>query len=399
MISDLRAAPDWQTAGFGVYVHWPFCLAKCPYCDFNSHVTREVDHDRWRRALVAEAGHMRALSGARPVDTVFFGGGTPSLMAPETVAAVIGAIDDLWGLAPGAEITLEANPTSVEAAKFRAYAAAGVNRVSMGVQALNDADLKALGRMHSVAEARAAFDVARSVFDRVSFDLIYARMGQSVAAWEAELAEALGMAVDHLSLYQLTIEQGTRFAELHARGRLRVPKDERAAEMYAVTQALTADAGLGAYEISNHARPGAQSRHNLIYWRYGDYAGIGPGAHGRVTGADGARRATETRRMPNDWLEAVEAAGVGAGVGAGHGVESAELVPEPAQAEEFLMMGLRLAEGVDPARYARLAGTALPEPQIQALVETGHLERADGRLRATAEGRIVLNAVLTALLT
>jgi oxygen-independent coproporphyrinogen-3 oxidase len=292
---------DWQAGGFGLYVHWPFCLAKCPYCDFNSHVSRDVDHAAWAQALVAEMRHMRVLTGARRLDTVFFGGGTPSLMAPATVEALIEEADRLWGLAPGAEVTLEANPTSVEAGKFRAYAAAGVNRLSLGVQALDDADLRALGRMHTVAEALAAFETARAAFPRVSFDLIYARMGQAAAAWEAELARALAMAVDHLSLYQLTIEPGTRFGELYDLGRLKVPGDDRAAGMYALTHEMTAAAGLPAYEVSNHARPGAESRHNLVYWRYGDYAGIGPGAHGRLTREDGRRVATVTERLPADW--------------------------------------------------------------------------------------------------
>ncbi|MFK7941927.1 MAG: radical SAM family heme chaperone HemW [Paracoccaceae bacterium] len=381
---------DWLNGGFGVYVHWPFCLAKCPYCDFNSHVSRDVDQGAWRDALTAEARYMRNLTGLRSVDTVFFGGGTPSLMPPATVAAVIDEIDKLWGLAPGAEITLEANPTSVEAAKFCGYADAGVNRVSMGVQALNDADLKALGRMHSVAEARAAFDVARSVFDRVSFDLIYARMGQSVAAWEAELSGALSMAIDHLSLYQLTIEAGTRFADLHDRGRLIVPADDTAAEMYALTQSMTAAAGLPAYEISNHARPGAESRHNLVYWRYGDYAGVGPGAHGRITLADGVRVATETVRAPDGWLDAV--------AGKGHGLMPVEAVPASAQAEEFLMMGLRLTEGIDLQRFEALAGCGLSESGLSALQESGHLTRSGNQLYATSDGKIVLNAVLARLL-
>jgi len=381
--------PDWRHAGFGVYVHWPFCLAKCPYCDFNSHVRREVDQDAWADALVREAGHMRRLTGPRRVDTVFFGGGTPSLMAPATVARLIEAVDRFWGLAPGAEITLEANPTSAEAAKFRAYAASGVGRLSMGVQALRDADLKALGRTHSAAEARAAFDVARAAFGRVSFDLIYARMGQSTAAWEAELSEALAMALDHLSLYQLTIEPGTRFGDLAAKGRLTVPPDDRAAEMYAVTEALTAAAGLPAYEISNHARPGAESRHNLIYWRYGDYAGIGPGAHGRLTGADG-RVATATVRDPAAWLAAV----------AQHGNAMAEVTPVAPgdQAEEYLMMALRLAEGADLDRFARLAGAALDTARVENLVALDLL-RVDGtRLMATPAGRMVLNRVLAELL-
>jgi oxygen-independent coproporphyrinogen-3 oxidase len=384
-----RAGEDWRAGGFGVYVHWPFCLAKCPYCDFNSHVSRGIDHAAWADALVAEARAMRALSGPRRADTVFFGGGTPSLMAPATVARLIGEIDRLWGIAEGAEITLEANPTSAEAENFRGYAAAGVNRLSMGVQALSDADLRALGRMHGAAEAEAAFRIARAAFPRVSFDLIYARMGQTPEAWRAELSRALDMAVDHLSLYQLTIEPGTRFAELLARGRLAVPEDGPAAEMYSLTQELTGAAGMPAYEISNHAAPGAESRHNLVYWRYGDYAGIGPGAHGRLTGPEG-RRATETLRDPARWMAAVGTRGSGL---------AAETPLAPGeQATEYLLMSLRLAEGTDPARYARLAGAPLPEGRVARLEADGLLTRRGPRLAATARGRLLLDRVLAELL-
>ncbi|MEM7545701.1 MAG: radical SAM family heme chaperone HemW [Pseudomonadota bacterium] len=379
---------DWRAVGFGVYVHWPFCLAKCPYCDFNSHVTRDVDHDRWRAALVAELTAARDLTGPRTADTVFFGGGTPSLMPARTVGAVVEAIDHLWGLSPGAEISLEANPTSIEAERFAGYAAAGVNRVSMGAQALNDADLKRLGRMHSAAEARAAFDIARQHFDRVSFDLIYARQDQTVAAWESELGDALAMAVDHLSLYQLTIEHGTRFAELHARGGLRgLPPDDRAAEMYEVTQAIAAAASMPAYEVSNHARAGAESRHNLIYWRYGDYAGIGPGAHGRVT-LDGLRHATETPRAPSDWLEKAEA---NTGI-------SVEPLPDGAEADEYALMALRLAEGMDTDRYERLASKPLNSAKLAELAEDGLITKTGTRIAATERGRPLLNAIIAALI-
>jgi oxygen-independent coproporphyrinogen-3 oxidase len=381
---------DWRAAGFGLYVHWPFCLAKCPYCDFNSHVSQAVDHAAWRRALVAEMRHMRGLTGARRLDSVFFGGGTPSLMEPATVEALIGEADRLWGLAERAEITLEANPTSAESGKFRAYAAAGVNRLSLGVQALNDADLRTLGRRHTAAEAVAAFEVARAAFPRVSFDLIYARMGQTVAAWEAELARALAMAADHVSLYQLTIEPGTRFGELYELGRLRVPEDETAAEMYALTQEMTAAAGLPAYEVSNHARPGAESRHNLIYWRCGDYAGVGPGAHGRLTLADGRRVATVTARDPAAWLAAVDARG--------HAVVEETALTPAEQAAEYLMMAMRLAEGPDPARYARLAGAPLDAGRVAPLSAGGLLREAGGRLAASARGRLVLNRVLAELI-
>ena len=381
---------DWQAGGFGLYIHWPFCLAKCPYCDFNSHVSRVVDHGAWRKALLAEMRHMRALTGPRTLDSVFFGGGTPSLMEPATVAALIDEADGLWRLAGDAEITLEANPTSVEAGKFRDYAAAGVNRLSLGVQALNDADLKALGRMHSVAEAEAAFAVARAAFPRVSFDLIYARMGQTAAAWEAELGRALALAVDHFSLYQLTIEPGTRFGELYDLGRLKVPADETAAEMYELTQAMTAAAGLPAYEVSNHARPGAQSSHNLVYWRYGDYAGVGPGAHGRLTLPGGWRLATVTARAPGDWLAAVGAQG--------HAVVEQTPVNRQDQATEYMLMAMRLAEGADLTRHRRLAGAPIDAARIAGLAGDGMVRQTGDRLAATARGRIVLNRVLAELL-
>ncbi len=376
--------------GFGLYVHWPFCAAKCPYCDFNSHVRRAVDQLRWRDALVRALETEAGRTGGRRLDSIFFGGGTPSLMPPETVAAVIETAGRLWRPAPDIEITLEANPTSVEAGRFRAYAGAGVNRVSMGVQALNDPDLRALGRMHSVAEARTAFDIARGVFDRVSFDLIYARMGQTPEAWRAELRAALAMAVDHLSLYQLTIESGTRFADLYDLGKLRIPEDDAAAAMYDVTQDECDRAGMPAYEVSNHARPGAESRHNLVYWRYGDYVGIGPGAHGRLTLA-GGRIATETLLAPEPWLDAAGANGTGI-------VRETPLSGEE-QASEYLMMALRLTEGADIARHAALGGEPLPGDRIAELAEEGFLVHAGSRLRATAKGRIVLNALLARLLT
>ncbi len=384
-------AADWQAGGFAVYVHWPFCAAKCPYCDFNSHVRAEIDHRRWRAALVAEiAAAARAVPG-REVGSVFFGGGTPSLMPPETVAAVIDAVRAGWRLAADAEITLEANPTSVEAGRFRGYRDAGVNRLSLGVQALDDAALRALGRRHDVAEALRAYEIARGAFERVSFDLIYARQGQTLAGWRNELGQALRLAVDHLSLYQLTIEPGTRFGALAARGRLRgLPPEPLAADMYAATQEICAAAGLPAYEISNHARPGAEGRHNLVYWRHGDYVGVGPGAHGRLTIA-GTRWATEALRSPEAWLAAVEAGSAGA---------SDRVAVAPAeQAVELALMGLRLAEGIDPRRYAALAGAPLPADRVRELSELGLLEAAGDRLRATPAGRAVLNAVLGQLLS
>ena len=386
---ECRRVNDWQKAGFGVYVHWPFCAAKCPYCDFNSHVRRKIDQDRWRNALVRALETEAARTQGRVVNTVFFGGGTPSLMPPDTVAAVIETISRVWHLAPDAEITLEANPTSVEAGRFHGYAEAGVNRVSMGVQALNDVCLKALGRMHTGAEARTAFDIARNVFDRVSFDLIYARMGQSVMEWQGELREALAMAVDHLSLYQLTIETGTRFADLYRLGKLAIPPDDTAAAMYEATQEICGAAGLPAYEISNHARSGAESRHNLIYWRYGDYAGIGPGAHGRLT-LPGGRYATETIAGPEAWLNAAERDGTGSAA-------EVAITPED-QATEYLLMCLRLREGADMQRYKALGGTAINPERITRLAGDGMLQQHGTRLIATPQGRIVLNAVLAALL-
>ena len=381
---------DWRAGGFGVYVHWPFCLAKCPYCDFNSHVRTGVDQARWRAALVAEVRAARRELPGRTVTSIFFGGGTPSLMPPETVAAVIEAIGAAWRLEEGAEITLEANPTSVEAGRFRGYRDAGVNRVSIGIQALNDADLRALGRMHSVAEARGAFDLARNIFERVSFDLIYARQGQSLADWEAELREALTMAADHLSLYQLTIEAGTRFGDLAARGRLRgLPDADLGADLYLATQEICATAGMPAYEISNPARPGAEGRHNLTYWRSGDYLGLGPGAHGRLT-LGGARWATETAARPEEWLATVEG-------GAG-GTAKREIVSIEDRATEMLLMGMRLREGIDLGRYRALTGTDLDTKAVERLSGLGLIERSGDRLRATAAGRPLLNYVLGGML-
>ena len=380
---------DWRRAGFGVYVHWPFCAAKCPYCDFNSHVRAGVDQARWRRALVSEVRAAGAMTPGRRVDTVFFGGGTPSLMPPETVGAVIETIGEVWTLADGAEITLEANPTSVEAGRFQGYRDAGVNRVSLGVQALNDADLRALGRMHDAAEARTALGIARDIFDRMSFDLIYARQGQSLTDWRTELGRALSIAGDHLSLYQLTIEDGTRFGDLAARGRLRgLPDTDLAADMYLATQEICDAAGLPGYEVSNHARPGGESRHNLIYWRHGDYAGIGPGAHGRLSLA-GGRMGTVTALGPEDWLSRVETDGTG--------VTAMEPIDAEDQAAELLLMGLRLREGIDPERYARLAGRTLDADAVGSLENNQLIEIVDKRIRTTASGRLLLNRVIGAL--
>jgi putative oxygen-independent coproporphyrinogen III oxidase len=377
-------------AGFGVYVHWPFCASKCPYCDFNSHVrTGGVDETRFLGAYLREIGHWAALAPGREVTSIFFGGGTPSLMSPRTVAAVLDAIAASWVVAPGVEITLEANPSSVEAARFRAYRTAGVNRVSLGVQSLVEGDLRTLGRLHTVEEALTAIEVARSTFDRFSFDLIYARPHQTAAAWRQELARALSVAGRHLSLYHLTIEPETPFAALHARGKLAIPDADAAHALYEVTQELTEQAGLPAYEVSNHAAPGEECRHNLTYWRYGEYAGIGAGAHGRVT-SGAARLATSTERSPERWLERVETQG--------HGITEQNALDRGEQADEALLMGLRLSEGLDLARLAAISGTRPARSAIDQLVRMNLLERCgECRLRATRSGRIVLNEVVLRL--
>ncbi len=375
---------------FGVYVHWPFCLSKCPYCDFNSHVRHQaIDETRFVKAFETELATTAARIGARTVSTIFFGGGTPSLMQPATVGTILDAIGKHWNVSPTVEVTLEANPTSVEATRFKGYRAAGVNRVSLGVQALNDAQLKSLGRMHTAQEALDAIAIARSAFDRYSFDLIYARPGQTEAEWREELARAISEAAEHLSLYQLTIEDGTPFAALHAAGKLAIPDPELARILYDVTQEVTAAHGLPSYEISNHARIGAESRHNLIYWRYHEYAGVGPGAHGRLL-IDGTRHATSTERRPESWLMRVEAGGDGL-------VEDESLTREE-MSDEFLLMGLRLAEGIDTARYAALSGRSLEGARIAALAGVGFVEEtADGRLRVTRTGFPILDAVVADL--
>jgi putative oxygen-independent coproporphyrinogen III oxidase len=381
---------DWRAGGFGLYIHWPFCQSKCPYCDFNSHVAASIDQRRWRDAYLREIARVGAETRGRVLQTVFFGGGTPSLMEPEIVADVLAAVRATWPMVNDPEITLEANPGSVEAGRFRGFRDAGVNRISMGVQALNDADLRRLGRLHSVAEARQAFDIARNCFDRVSFDLIYARQDQTLDQWREELTEALSMAVDHLSMYQLTIEDGTAFGDRFARGGLKgLPDEDVQADMYAVTQEVCAAHGMPAYEVSNHARPGAESRHNLVYWRMGDYVGIGPGAHGRVT-LDGQRWATVAPKAPGAWLAMVEAGRAGE--------DPREPVLREEQATEYLLMSLRLSEGTDIARHEALAGKALDAEKLADLGAMGLIEVGEGRLRATPAGRAVLNGVLRELL-
>jgi oxygen-independent coproporphyrinogen-3 oxidase len=375
---------------FGVYVHWPFCLSKCPYCDFNSHVRHTaIDEERYVRAFAREIETTAARIGPQQVTSIFLGGGTPSLMKPQTVGGILDAIGKHWRVSPDAEVTLEANPTSVEATRFKGYRVAGVNRVSLGVQALDDASLKALGRLHTAREALDAVAIARAAFDRYSFDLIYARPDQTPRMWADELKLAVAEAAEHLSLYQLTIEEGTPFYGLHAAGKLKTPDEATARALYDVTQEVCAQLGLPAYEISNHARPGAECRHNLVYWRGQPYAGIGPGAHGRLD-IDGVRHALATERRPEAWLMRVEASG--------HGVVADEPLTCEERADEFLLMGLRLAEGIDPRRYAALAGRELDPSRITILREEGAIAiDPDGRLRVTRSGFPVLDAVVADL--
>ena len=381
---------DHNDPGFGVYVHWPFCAAKCPYCDFNSHVRHQpVDQPRFVSAFLKEMAEARRLSGPRTVTSIFMGGGTPSLMDPATVEAVLNGIAKEWHVPDGIEITMEANPSSVEATRFRGYRAAGVNRVSLGVQALNDADLKFLGRLHNVEDALKAIRLARDIFPRMSFDLIYARPKQTVEEWERELKEAVSYAVDHLSLYQLTIEEGTPFYGLHKAGKLIVPDGEQSAVLYEATQEITAAIGMPAYEVSNHAAPGAESRHNLTYWRYGDYAGVGPGAHGRLTMGSN-KIATATERKPEDWLALVEEHG--------HGMIDQEILGRDEQADELLLMGLRLKEGIDLVRWQSLSGREPDPDREQFLIEHGFIERlGNSRLRCTPAGMLILDAVVADL--
>lgn len=377
--------------GFGVYVHWPFCAQKCPYCDFNSHVRdKGWDEERFLRAYLREIDYIAGQTGPRTVASVFFGGGTPSLMQPATLAAIIEHLGKVWTLAPDAEITLEANPGSVDAGRFSGYRTAGVNRVSLGVQSLRDDDLKRLGRIHSASEALAALDIARANFDRISFDLIYARPHQTVEDWRVELGEALALDPSHLSLYQLTIEPGTAYHKLYNAGKLSLPPAEAASDLFELTQELTGASGLRAYETSNHALPGQESRHNLVYWRYGEYAGVGPGAHGRIL-TEGVRSATATERHPETWLASVEAIQ--------HGLIAREAISAAEAADEMLMMGLRLEEGLDLARLARIGGVRPAPDLIADLVDFGVLwfDADADRIRAVDHGRFILNEIVLQL--
>ena len=384
--------PD--TRPFAVYLHWPFCLSKCPYCDFNSHVRERIDEAQWQAGLLTALDRQARFLGEfapdrKQVDSIFFGGGTPSLMSPATVAAVLDRLGQHFSLAADIEITLEANPTSIEAGKFRDFRSAGINRVSVGIQALENSALKFLGRAHDADQAKAAIALAARSFERYSFDLIYARPGQTVSSWKQELGEALAMAGDHLSLYQLTIEAGTAFATAYQRGDFALPDDELAGELFETTQAMMAVHGLSAYEISNHAKPGGESRHNLVYWRYGESAGVGPGAHGRLLTAAG-RMAQSTEKHPEKWLASVEAQG--------HGLIEDEALSVEAQGDEFLLMGLRLREGVDPLRFQEISGRALDPRRIEGLESHGLVARtAQGRLLVTAEGFPLLDSVIAEL--
>ena len=383
-------AENWQEAGFGLYLHWPFCAAKCPYCDFNSHVVEKIDIDRWAKAYLTEIARLAESLGDRVLDTVFLGGGTPSLMPAGLVDQLLDAVGRHWRVANALEVTLEANPTSSDARKFRDFAAAGVNRISVGLQALDDVALRNLGRLHDTSEGLAAYEAARRAVDRVSFDLIYARQDQMLAAWQEELVQALALEPSHLSLYQLTIEEGTIFSERHKRGRLRgLPDEDLSVALYEHTLAACDQVGLKNYEISNFAQEGAESRHNLIYWRGGDYAGVGPGAHGRLT-LDGQRWATRSAALPGDWLRRVEKTG--------NGEDLREALGDGEAAEEYLLMGLRLSEGIDEARYRRLGGTGLRSEAVDALVTQGLCWHTGSRLGLTDEGRMVMDSLLVRLL-
>ncbi|MTI44357.1 anaerobic coproporphyrinogen III oxidase [Roseibium hamelinense] len=383
-------AGDTPEGGFGIYVHWPFCAAKCPYCDFNSHVRHQpVDQDRFASAFETELEYFAELTCTKRVNSIFLGGGTPSLMEPATVGRILDKIAALWTVDNTVEVSLEANPSSVEADRFKGYRAAGVNRVSLGVQSLNDHDLRLLGRLHDAAAARKAIETARETFPRLSFDLIYARPNQTLGAWQSELQEAIALAADHLSLYQLTIEEGTPFFSLHKAGKLVVPEPELGADFYALTQEITSDHGMPAYEVSNHAKPAAECQHNLVYWRYGDYVGVGPGAHGRIS-VGASKLATATEKHPETWLQNVETHRHGL-------IENAGLTEEE-QGDEFLLMGLRLQEGIDLSRYEKLACREVEPKRLKALLDEKMVEElGENRIRATRNGFFVLDAVVADL--
>ena len=381
---------DWKNGGFGIYIHWPFCAAKCPYCDFNSHVRNNIDQKQWLRSYLSEINRVSKNTSSRVLDSVFFGGGTPSLIEPWVINDILNEIQKHWTTKDNFEVTLEANPGSVDAKNFKAYKSAGVNRISMGIQSLNEKDLKALGRTHTVREALSAFEIAKQNFTAVSFDLIYARQNQKLTQWEVELNQALDLGANHMSLYQLTIEQNTAFGDRYNRGLLKgLPSDDISAELYDITSDLCEDRGFSAYEVSNYAQEGSESVHNLVYWRYGDYIGIGPGAHGRLT-VDGKRYATETFLSPEEWLTKVDNQGSG---------ESflSELSQEQ-QAAEMVMMGLRLNEGINLKRFEHLSGSSFSEEKLSFLKSIQLIEQKEGNIISTFSGRKVLNSVLAELL-
>lgn len=389
--SAVSPTANWQRAGFGLYVHWPFCQSKCPYCDFNSHVSSTVNHDQWLQAFRSEIQRLAKETPGRVLRSIFFGGGTPSLMAPTVVEGIITEAAAVWSLANDIEITLEANPTSAEARKFLEFRSAGVNRISVGLQAMNNPDLRRLGRMHTAEEGIRAVRMAQDCFDRTSFDLIYARQDQSLAAWEGELQAALVLAGEHLSLYQLTVEDGTVFGARNAAGHLKgLPNEDLSVDMFELTQDMCQAAGLSAYEVSNHAVLGAESRHNMIYWRGGDYLGIGPGAHGRLYREDGLRYATTCPKQPNEWLALIRSQG--------NGELPREILPNSEKLTEALIMGMRLRNGIDLAETFQDHGVNLDQSVINRLQQSGHVEVDEGRLRATRSGILILNAVIEALL-
>jgi oxygen-independent coproporphyrinogen-3 oxidase len=382
---------DWQNGGFGLYVHWPFCSAKCPYCDFNSYVADKIDENRWVKAYISEIKRTAALTPGRVLNSVFFGGGTPSLMSVRAIEQIITAVRANWSCANTIEITMEANPTSVEAGRFSGYKDAGVNRISVGIQSLNDDDLQRLGRLHTVREGIQAFEIALKTFDRCSFDLIYSRQNQTLSDWRAEQKEALKIAAGHLSMYQLTIEPNTAFGDRYEKGLLKgLPTEDTEADMYFATQEIAENAGYASYEVSNYAKAGHESAHNLIYWRYGDYIGIGPGAHGRIT-LNGNRHATETDLSPLNWLKLVEQKGTGE--------TTYTALSHEEQGTEFLLMGLRLSEGVSPSRYTEISGLTLPNAAICHLTELDLVAADQDRLAVTPRGRPLINAILRELLT
>ena len=381
---------DWKNGGFGIYIHWPFCAAKCPYCDFNSHVRNNIDQKQWLKSYLSELNRVSKNTSTRVLDSVFFGGGTPSLIEPWVINDILNEIQKHWANKDNFEVTLEANPGSVDAKNFKAYKSAGVNRISMGIQSLNEKDLKALGRTHTVKEALSAFEIAQQNFTAVSFDLIYARQNQELTQWEMELNQALDLGASHMSLYQLTIEQGTAFGDRYNRGALKgLPSDDISAELYDITSNLCENRGFSAYEVSNYAKAGSESVHNLVYWRYGDYIGIGPGAHGRLT-IEGERYATETFLSPEKWLTKVDKQG--------SGESCLSALSQEQQATEMVMMGLRLNEGINLKRFEHLSGSSFSEEKLSFLKSIQLIEQKEGNIISTFSGRKVLNSVLAELL-